>query len=159
MMTGFLLLIPILPWLSPRQFEVDRFRETYGYVMALVVALFAYIHGLILWNSLHPDAQMGRFLIAGILGFFIPLGNVLSRVRRNFWMGIRTPWTLANEDVWNRTHRLGGWIFVGYGLAGCIAVLLGTPLVWVFVALIVVALVPVVYSLVLYKALQMQGRV
>jgi uncharacterized membrane protein len=159
LMAGFLLLTVALPWLSPKQFEVDRFRDTYGYAMALVVALFGYIHLLILWGSLHPEATTIRLLVAGILAFFALIGNVLGRVRRNFWLGIRTPWTLANEDVWNKTHRLGAWMFVAYGFVGCIAVLFGVPLLWVFVALMVVAVIPVLYSLVIYKLLEKQGRI
>jgi uncharacterized membrane protein len=158
-MTGFLLVTVALPWISPKHFEVERFRSTYGYVMALVVLLFGYMHGLLVWGSLHPEAMSIRFLVGGLLVFFALLGNVLGRVRRNFWVGIRTPWTLANENVWNLTHRLGGWLFVAYGVLGSVAVFLGAPLVWPFVALIAVALVPVVYSLVIYKRLEKQGRV
>jgi uncharacterized membrane protein len=50
--------------------------------------------------------------------FFLFLGNYMGKIRRNFWMGIRTPWSLANELVWERTHRIGGWLFVAVGLIG-----------------------------------------
>ena len=49
---------------------------------------------------------------------FIGIGNFLGKTRRNFWMGIRTPWTLTSDLVWERTHRLGGWLFVAVGLLG-----------------------------------------
>jgi uncharacterized membrane protein len=48
----------------------------------------------------------------------IVLGNFLGKIRRNFWLGIRTPWTLSSDIVWERTHRLGGWLFVASGLLG-----------------------------------------
>src|SRR5262249_22094976 len=121
--------------------------------------MFGHIHLVILWGSLHPEANTVRPLVAGIFVFFALLGNVLGRVRRNFWMGIRTPWTLADENVWNKTHRLGGWLFVVYGIAGCLAIILGLPLLWVLVSLIIVVLVPVLYSLVIYKQLEKQGRI
>jgi uncharacterized membrane protein len=158
LMIGFVLLTLVLPWLSPKSFEVGRFRDTYGYVMALVVVLFGYIQAVLLWSTLHPESRTARLLVAGILLFFALLGNVLGQVRRNFWMGIRTPWTIASEQVWNQTHRLAGWLFVGFGLLGSAAVLLGAPLLWSFVALMVVALLPVVYSLVLYKRLEKLGK-
>jgi uncharacterized membrane protein len=72
---------------------------------------------------------------------------------------VRTPWTLASEAVWIRTHRLTAWLFVGFGLAGFVAVLAGAPPLWCFAGLIVAALTPVVYSLVLYKKLQKAGKV
>jgi uncharacterized membrane protein len=157
-MAGFVWLTVILPWLSPKPFAVDRFRDTYGYLMFLVTALFGYLHVTILLGSLGVP-QFGRIMLAGILFFFALIGNQLGRTRRNFWMGVRTPWTLADENVWNRTHRLAGWLFVGYGLLGAVLVLAGwVPALWVFVALIAVVLVPVVYSLVIYKQLERQGR-
>ena len=50
-------------------------------------------------------------------GLFIVLGNYSGKVRRNYFIGIRTPWTLASEEVWSRTHRFGGWVFVIAGIA------------------------------------------
>ena len=57
---------------------------------------------------------------------------VLGQVRRNFYVGVRTPWTIADEGVWNRTHRLAAWLYTASGCAGCVAVLAGAPLAWVF---------------------------
>ncbi len=158
LMLGFLLLTLVLPWLSPRSFEVDRFRDTYGYVMAMVIVLFAFIHFLLLWVSFHPDFDMTRLMVGGIMFFFALLGNVLGRVRRNFWVGVRTPWTLANETVWNQTHRLAAWLYSAIGILACLAVLLGAPLVWCFVIFMIVVVIPVFYSLVLYKRLEREGR-
>lgn len=159
LMAVFALLLPVFPWLSPKHFELDVFRDTYGYVMTLVVALLGYLHGVILWNTLHPDARLIRWLVGGIFLFFALMGNVLGRVRRNFWIGVRTPWTLASDAVWIQTHRLSAWLFVLAGLGGFVAVLLGVPLAVCFFGLIGAALIPVVYSLVLYKRLEREGRV
>lgn len=158
LMAGFVVLTVVLPWISPKSFKVEPFRDTYGYVMALVVVLFGYIHGILLWSSLNPGFPTGRSLVAGILGFLALLGNVLGRVRRNFWIGIRTPWTLASDTVWVKTHRLGAWLFVAFGLIGVIAALAGAPLVFCFGGLIAVALFLVLYSLAIYKRLEKQGR-
>lgn len=147
-----------LPWLSPKHFTVDEFRDTFGYVMALVVVLMAYLGGVILAGTFHPDWDIARPLVAGIFLFFALLGNVLGKVRRNFWMGIRTPWTLASETVWTQTHRVAAWLFVTAGLLGFVAVLAGLNLIACFVVLMAVVLVPVLYSLVLYKRLDRQGK-
>lgn len=158
MMAGFALLLPVFPWLSPKNFELDVFRDTYGYIMTLIVALMGYLHGVILWNTLHPDAPMIRWLVGGIFLFFALLGNVLGRVRRNFWIGVRTPWTLASDAVWIQTHRLSAWLFVLAGVGGFIAVLLGVPMAVCFFGLIGAALIPVGYSLILYKRLEREGK-
>jgi uncharacterized membrane protein len=57
------------------------------------------------------------FIVSLLMGvLFIFIGNYMGKLRRNYWAGIRTPWTLANDAVWERTHRVGGWLFVGAGL-------------------------------------------
>jgi uncharacterized membrane protein len=86
------------------------------------------------------------------------IGNVLGKVRRNFWMGVRTPWTLANDTVWAATHRLAARLMVAAGLLGAMAVWLGVPIAICFVLLIAALLVPAVYSLVLYKRLEREGQ-
>jgi uncharacterized membrane protein len=158
-MAVFVLLTPVLPWLSPKHFEVDRFRRVFDYVMALVVMLTGYIHFIILWTSFHPnDSTSIKWIIGGICLFFALIGNVLGQTKRNFWMGVRTPWTLASDVVWDRTHRLAAWLFVAAVLLGLIAVLAGVPFYYAVIGIIVAALAPAVYSLVIYKRLEKQGR-
>jgi uncharacterized membrane protein len=88
--------------------------------------------------------------------FFALIGNLLGKVRRNFWMGIRTPWTLASEEVWIATHRLGARLMVAAGIAGAVCVALGVPLPVCFALLIGSLLIPVLYSLWLSKKLEGQ---
>jgi uncharacterized membrane protein len=146
----------LLPWLSPKSFGVERFRGTYEYVMTLVVALFGYIQLTILLATLGMETI--RLMLCGLFLFFTLLGNVLGKVRRNFWMGVRTPWTLASELVWNQTHRVAAWLFVAIGLIGFVAALCNVDLIVVLVVFMAGALFPVPYSLYLYKRLQRTGK-
>lgn len=147
-----------LPWLSPRNFAVEGFRQTYDYIFFLAAGLFLYLEGVIIWSQFHGPALMERGFLAGIFLFFALIGNVLGKVKRNFWMGVRTPWTLADPIVWDRTHRMAAWMFVGTGAIGGTLALLGVHPIACFVLLMVGALSPVVYSLVLYKRLERQGK-
>ena len=147
-----------LPWLSPRNFTVDTFRETYNYVMVIVTALMGYLHVIILQAGLHQKIDVSKALVGGLMLFFALIGNVMGKVRRNFWMGVRTPWTLASDMVWIATHRFAARLFVGGGLLGALAAWLGVPLSACFVLLMVVAFAPVIHSLVLYKRLEREGR-
>jgi uncharacterized membrane protein len=140
-----------LPWLSPRQFQVESFRGTFNYLMLLVTALFGYIHVVCLQTALHPQLDSGRVLISGLMLFMAALGNVLGKTRRNYWIGIRTPWTLASDRVWNATHRLGARLLVAAGLLGAAMVWAGVPVAWVFWLLMAALLAPAVHSLILYK--------
>lgn len=167
-MVLMVVLTVVLPWISPRQFEIERFRPTWEYVMALVVGLFAFIDAALLMGSWGRTLPLGRLFVAVMMLFFALLGNVLGRVKRNFWMGVRTPWTLANESVWNQTHRMAGWLWVAGGLIGFVTVLIlplvtsvsePAVLVGAFIGIMIIALYPVGYSLVLYKRLERQGKV
>lgn len=148
-----------LPWLSPKRFEVRAFRETADFVVMLAVALIGFIDAVSLWGALDPAFPQGKVLIAGMFLFLGLVGNVLGRVRRNFYIGIRTPWTLADGTVWDRTHRLGAWLLTATGAVGFVAVLLGVPPWLCFVVLMAAVLVPAVYSLVLYKRLERAGQI
>jgi uncharacterized membrane protein len=86
------------------------------------------------------------------------LGNVLGKVRRNFYIGVRTPWALANERVWNATHRFAAKTFVLGGVIGLALTAIGVKGWLPFAALMAGALVPVVYSLVVYKRLERRGE-
>jgi uncharacterized membrane protein len=152
----------VLPKISPKRFEIDTFAQTYGMVMLLVVALMGYLHVMTLWGGANGRIDVGRALFGGIFAFFALMGNYLSKVRRNFFVGVRTPWTLASERVWNDTHRLAAKTFVAAGVGGVIVTLLGLPLaVWMGTAIGLVllgGLIPVVYSLVHYKRLEARGE-
>ena len=159
-MIALLGLFRVLPWLSPKPFTLDTFRGTYEFAVALTMGLMAYIHGLTLWAAWAGPVDLGRALIAGLCLFFALLGNVLGKVRRNFFMGVRTPWTLASERVWIDTHRLAARLFVAAGVIGFVLSLaLGgtTAFIAAFALIMLAAFVPAVYSLIHYKRLERQG--
>lgn len=153
------LLMIVLPWLSPKNFEIDRFAGTFGFVMTVLVIFFGYMGGLLLWASIQENPPFwNELFVSSFFILFAVLGNVMGKVQRNFWMGIRTPWTLASETVWNRTHRLAAWSWVIAGLAGAVLVFVGVSF-WIAMIVLMTALFwPVVYSLVLYKSLERQGQ-
>ncbi|HEU5228101.1 MAG TPA: SdpI family protein, partial [Ktedonobacteraceae bacterium] len=83
---------------------------------------------------------------------FIFLGNYTGKMRRNFWMGIRTPWTLASAVVWERTHRLGGWLFVAVGLLGIPLSFVPALRLWgIVIPIIAVSIFLYIYSYVCYQ--------
>ncbi len=148
-----------LPWLSPRRFGIDEFRSTWLFIMVAVIGSLGYIHVMMLWTVWRGPIDVLRAITAGLFVFFALCGNVLGRVKRNFYVGVRTPWTLASERVWTDTHRMTARLFVASGVLGVAAILAGMP-GWMSIGFIlIVSLVPVVYSLVLYKRLERRGEV
>jgi uncharacterized membrane protein len=161
-MAGMLVLFYFLPALSPKHFEVDTSRSTYLYIMVLCTGLFGYMHGVMLYVihqsvAKEPTVDLGRAFIAGMFLFFALLGNVIGKVRKNFYIGIRVPWTLASDRVWNDTHRLAAWVWVAAGVIGFGMIVLGAPILAAFAVLILSALVPVIYSFLHYKSLERRG--
>jgi len=150
---GTFAVLVLLPAISPRGFRLDSARRVYDIVVFAFVAFMTVIQWVMFQAALGRGPGVNRIVPALVGLLFIILGNYLGKFPKNFFIGIRTPWTLASDEVWNRTHRLAGWLFM---LAG--AVMLASGLTGlnhaVFVGVIVVAaLVPVVYSLILYRRL------
>lgn len=150
-MAALLLLGLALPWLSPRQFEVQASGATYGYLMTLPVALMACVEALIVCFALGVPLDIGRIAPALACIALILTGNPLGKVRRNFYLGIRTPWTLASERVWYATHRLAGRLMVGSGVLGLLAVPAGAPHWLLLVLLLAWVPLAVLSSLMYYK--------
>jgi uncharacterized membrane protein len=155
LMLGLALAIPSL---SPVKFKIEPFRPTYDYIMMLVIAMFAYVSAVITAAYLGLVTDVGQWIIGGMLVFLGAMGNVLGKVKRNFYVGIRTPWTLASDLVWERTHRLGGWLMVAGSVAGLILLLAGVQPLASLGVFLVAAVTPVFYSLWLYKRLEKEGR-
>lgn len=161
-MVALLVLFPLLPWLSPKSFEVDRFRDTYAWIVLLLMALLAYIHAITLWAAFDRRVDVGRALMAGICLVLALVGNVLGKVRRNFWVGVRTPWTLASERVWIDTHRLAARLMAAAGVLGAVIAMVASQVLAFaipFSLIMAAALIPVAYSLVHYKRLQRRGEI
>jgi uncharacterized membrane protein len=157
LMAGIMILFRFLPWLSPKNWEVDTFQSTYLRIMLILVSMIAYFYGVSLWAGASHSVNVGRAIVGGVCLLFALLGNLLGKVRRNFYIGVRTPWALANERVWNATHRLAAKTFVAGGLVGLALTAVGLDGWPVLVPLMAGALIPVAYSLIFYKQLERRG--
>jgi len=149
-----ILLMVGLPWLSPKNFSIDSFRRTFNYIMVIVTLLMAYIAVVSIYATRTPAWDLTKPLFSGIMLFIGLLGNLMGKVQRNFFVGIRTPWTLASDKVWVATHRLGARLMTAAGIGGAILIWIGVPVMVAFIAFMVLTLYPVLYSLLLYKKLE-----
>lgn len=155
---GILLLGPLLTWsipkMSPKNFGSETFGETYASVMLLVQGMFLAIHFVILRSAGGGMDNIGNVMMAVVFAFFAFFGNLTGRIKRNFYVGVRTPWTLASESVWHATHRRAGRLWFFGGIAGVLLSLLPFPMYVPLVALIVMAFAPVIDSYLLSRKLE-----
>jgi uncharacterized membrane protein len=147
-----------LPWLSPRTFTVDSFRDTYCFIIVAVVGMVGYLHAVTIWSIHAGGIDPARAALGGVAVFMLLVGNLMGKVRRNFWIGIRTPWTLANEKVWYATHRLAGKLMVACSLLCGLGLTAGLPMRACLAVLLAGALIPAAYSLMYYKRLERSGN-
>ena len=144
------------------QFGRTNQRTSLEFVDRLLPALallFLAIQLITIATALHFVVNV-PFIISLLLSLlFIYIGNFLGKLRRNYWAGIRTPWTLASDVVWERTHRLGGWLFVAAGLVGVFTSFIPPLRLWGTVgAILVASAITGIYSYVIYQRLEANGR-
>ncbi|MGZ3417587.1 MAG: SdpI family protein [Polyangiales bacterium] len=121
-------------------------------VALLTVAFMSALHFVMLWSALHESRGIGGALGIALGLFWIVLAQVMPRVRRNPFVGVRTAWTLSSDENWARTHRFAGWTFTVGGLVALFAALAGVPAV-ALCAIVVSGLVPALYSWMLARRL------
>lgn len=147
-------IMKLIPVISPKGFRTDQFRGVMNIFTVTLVGFMSAVALLVLLSASGRNVHMNEMIFAGVGLLFIVLGNYLGKVRKNFFIGIRTPWTLASDEVWSRTHRLGGWVFVLIGFFMFLNAFIQFPEEWLIGSIVVVALVPVVYSYVLYRKVE-----
>ncbi len=113
---GMYLMFLFLPLIDPKKERYNQFRKVYHIFKTILIALMAAIYFIASLNALGYNIEVGVWVpvLVGLL--FIVLGNYMGKIKPNWFMGIRTPWTLSSEEVWNKTHRFGGKMFMLGGL-------------------------------------------
>ncbi len=148
-------LLLVLPKIDPRKKNYEKFRGYYNAFIVVLLLFLMIVDGIILSESLWPGRiSVGRAVTIGVGILFVFLGNIMPKIKNNFFMGLRTPWTLSDPDVWNRTHRLGGRLFFWFGLAIALSGLLLPETVTfaiMMIGVVIVSGVPAAMSYVWYR--------
>ena len=143
-----LLLFSALKWLEPRQENLQKSATARGWIALSVTLLLAILSAGSILTALGQPVPMVKLVVAAVTLSFIIIGNFLPKTRSNFYIGVRTPWTLSSDENWQKTHRLAGRLMMLAGLLGFVAsLLLPVDQLWLIILLLVTAgLVPVIYS-------------
>ncbi|MDD9146988.1 MULTISPECIES: SdpI family protein [unclassified Sporolactobacillus] len=143
MIVGYALFL-LIPMIDPRRKNYQYFLKSYERIRNISFFFFFIISCLTLFSSLNPRLTVPyiTYLMVGCL--FILLGNYMQSLKPNFFIGIRTPWTLSNETVWRKTHRMGSRVFIVSG--ACLGAGGFLPGRWPAVILVAVLVLTIAFS-------------
>jgi uncharacterized membrane protein len=149
---GMLFLFILIPRIDPLKSNIQEFRKYFdGFIVLIIVFLF-YIHLLtIFWNSGYTF-NMLTFLSPALAILFYSTGILIENAKRNWFIGIRTPWTMSSDKVWDKTHKLGGKLFKIVGILALLAIFFESYAILIIVVpVIIVSIYTIVYSFFEYQ--------
>jgi len=164
----FVILLRVIPKTDPKSENFSRHGKAYGMVSLVVILFLLGMHWVTMLFSLGFPVKID-IVIRGLIGItFIIIGNYLPQAKQNYTFGIKTPWTLDNEVVWNRTHRFAGFAFVISGLITIISLVLS--LLWdsfnqkmsfwvVIISSVAAVVLTTLYSYLEYRKVQLEIEV
>ncbi len=146
---GVYLLMLAIPLIDPKK-RISQMGNKYYILKLLVVGLIAIINVFSIYAAANPGINLKMFILVILGVVFLLLGNYMPAFKPNYFIGIRTPWTLESEEIWRKTHRMGGWIWSITGILTIILALTNIHPIIVFGMIMLAAFIPVIYSFVLY---------
>jgi len=152
MMAGMYLLFLALPYFDPKKDQYAMFASIYHQFKDLLIGFLFVLFLLTGLNGLGQAVDIGFWTPLLIGGLFAKIGWLLKGVKMNWFMGIRTPWTLSSETVWDKTHQASGWVFTASGLLiAATTMVAGSAKLIVFISAILLLVFSLpVYSYILY---------
>jgi uncharacterized membrane protein len=148
----------VLPRIDPLKRNYAAFQRYYDAFVLLFVAFLAYLHALTLYWNLGGRFSMTVLLSPAFAALFYYCGVLVEHAKRNWFVGIRTPWTLSSDRVWARTHEIGGKLFKACGVAALFGLVFqDIAIVLVVAPVIAVAAFSVVFSYVEFKKERKEG--
>lgn len=153
--TVLLLVFTIIPRIDPLRENIASFRPMYDWFIVVFTLFLTVLHSGIIAFNLGYEFDFIRLVLAAVAGLFYYTGVLLTHAERNWFVGIRTPWTLSNDEVWERTHQLGGRLFKLTALFSIAGLFFGDYAVYfLIVPALLTAGITISYSYYLYQQLE-----
>ncbi len=154
------LVFVLIPKIEPVRANVTANMRPYTYIWVLTMLLLVGVSGFISYSYTNLELSPERskipisFLVITMSAFFIFIGNIMGKFKRNFLIGVRTPWTLSSDLAWDKTHRLVGKMFVGLGVVSMIATFVTRDEIALYTLIglsIFTTVFSVIYSFIIWK--------
>ncbi len=149
-----LLMFLLIPNIDPLKKNIQKFRKYFDWFILLLMIFLFYIHGLSLYWNLGNVFNMTVMILPALGILFYYIGILTENAKQNWFIGIRTPWTLSNKKVWDKTHKIGGKLFKIAGVIALLGLLLPDYSMW----LILAPILALVIYVILYSYLEYQKQ-
>jgi len=151
-LVGFYLLFLFLPKIMVYQKNFEKFKNYFYGFKVVFILFFITVYIAMLLPNFGIHKNMSYFMIPAISILFFYVGYMLKFAKRNYFIGIRTPWTLASEKVWDKTHQLGSKLFMTFALIMLSSIFFVKQMVWfILIPLITMVLYLFIYSYLEYR--------
>ena len=153
-MAGMLVLFLGIRVLSPKEAPIEGFARAFTLITLAMQSFFLLLTVAASMAAIGMAIDMNRGVALGAGLLFIVLGNFMGKFTRNFFVGIRTPWTLSSDEVWFKTHRLGAKLFVAAGIATLAGAFTRAGVLVLVVSTLLASIISVVYSYLVYRQIE-----
>ncbi|MBW2964972.1 DUF1648 domain-containing protein [Candidatus Woesearchaeota archaeon] len=152
---GMALLFAAIPLIDPLKANIKKFRHYFDGFIVMIFLFMLMMHGVVIAANLGAQISFNSIMPIAIGILFFYVGIMLEHAKRNWFIGIRTPWTLSSDVVWDRTHSLGAKLFKASGIIAVIGIFFHSAALWFVLApAIATAVVTMVYSYVVFRRLK-----
>jgi len=146
------LLMMFIPLMDPLRKNYASFTVPYYWFRTAFVVFFSALYLFTIWTALGGNLNINYFILPAIAVLFIVIGIFLPQIKRNYFVGLRTPWTLASEETWDKTHAFGGKLFIIVGILSFFSFLFYDKTILTFVlAVLVAVIISFIYSYLVFK--------
>jgi uncharacterized membrane protein len=146
------LLLWAIPKIDPLRMNIEKFRKHYDGFVLIFLGFMLYVQVLIISSNIGIEYNMTQMLSPAFGILFYYCGFLVENTKQNWFIGIRTPWTLSSEKVWNKTHKIGGKLFKASGVIALFGFILPSYALFLMAAPVILAAVyTVVYSYFEYR--------
>ena len=160
MMLGISALLMAVPHIDPLRRNIEAFRPYFNTFVVIFTLFMLYMHVLTVLLNMGVSLVLSQWMVPGMGLFIFYTGVLLHQAKRNFFIGIRTPWTLSSDTVWASTHRLGGWLFKAAGIIALLGFIFPSQSFLLLMApMLLAGLIPVIYSYFAYRRENGNSRV
>lgn len=149
---GLFLLFLLIPRIDPLKRNIEKFRKYFDTFIVLIILFLFYVYLLTVFWNVGISFNMSRVILPAIGILFYYIGVLLKHAKRNWFIGIRTPWTLSSDNVWEKTHKLGSKLFKTAGVIALLGIFFQSLAIWlILVPVILVSVYTIFYSYFEYK--------